>query len=81
MTAGAPAFLRTPDVINRYQLSRTTLWRHIKAGRFPAPRRLLHPSPTLFWRLADLEAWEQARAGACSASVGGQPSTVAEAAR
>jgi predicted DNA-binding transcriptional regulator AlpA len=46
-------------------VSRTTLWRRVKAGQFPAPVNLFDASPTLFWRLTDLLAWEARRAAAC----------------
>lgn len=60
----SPHFLRLPAVQARYSVSRTTLWRRVKAGQFPAPVRLFEASPTLFWALDDLLAWEAQRAAA-----------------
>lgn len=39
-TASPDAMLRFTDVIARTGLSRTTLWRRIRAGTFPAPIQL-----------------------------------------
>ncbi len=56
------SFLRSRSVLTRYGISRVTLWRHVRAGRFPPPVKLFDPSPTLFWALADLRKWESERA-------------------
>ena len=60
--APAPVYLRSGPVRARYGGSRpigaATLWRWIKARKFPAPRYL--PGGQRVWALADLEAWEAA---------------------
>lgn len=47
---------RTREVLTLTGLSRTTLWRMVKAGTFPQP---LHASTKAIrlWRRADLEVW------------------------
>lgn len=52
--------IRLPAVLERLQISKSTFYNEIKAGRLPAP---LHPSPrTSAWRVADIEAAIEARA-------------------
>lgn len=51
--------LRAPEVISRTGLSRVTLWRHEKAGHFPA-RRQLGPN-SVGWIEAEVRAWCDAR--------------------
>ncbi len=47
-------WLRERDLLRRVPFSRSTLWREVKAGRFPAPYKL---SPnTTAWRWADVVA-------------------------
>jgi predicted DNA-binding transcriptional regulator AlpA len=56
-------YLSDKQVGDRYAVSRTTPWRWLKADpNFPRPVTL-SPGCTR-WRLADLEAWEAARAEA-----------------
>ena len=53
-----PAILRTPAVLALIGLSRTSLWRRVRAGDFPAPVRLGgHGSRAVGWRRADVERW------------------------
>ena len=59
-TAGnsLPAILRTPSVLTLIGLSRTSLWRRVRAGDFPAPVRLGgQGSRAVGWRRADVERW------------------------
>ena len=59
-TAGnfLPAILRTPAVLTLIGLSRTSLWRRVPAGDFPAPVRLGgQGSRAVGWRRADVERW------------------------
>ena len=56
-------FVRLPAVLKRYSISRSTLWRWLKAGAFPKPAPL-GPSPTPFWKVGDLLEWEQSRVAA-----------------
>ncbi|MCH8491133.1 MAG: AlpA family phage regulatory protein [Oceanicaulis sp.] len=56
-------FLTVRQVASRLAVSVPTVWRWTRERTdFPQPHRL-GPSCTR-WRLADLEAWESARAGA-----------------
>ena len=53
-----PAILRTPAVLALIGLSRTSLWRRVRAGDFPAPVRLGgQGSRAVGWRRADVERW------------------------
>ena len=47
---------RTKDVVTLTGLSRTTLWRMVKAGTFPKPVQACSKAVRL-WRRADLETW------------------------
>jgi predicted DNA-binding transcriptional regulator AlpA len=53
-----PTYVRATYLLRRYNVSRATLWRGLKRGTYPAPLYL--PGGQRRWRLADLEAWEQA---------------------
>ena len=47
--------LRMPDVLEIVNVSRTTIWRQVKAGTFPAPVKL---SPrAVGWRKSEVDAW------------------------
>ena len=47
--------LRLRDVENATGLSRSTIYRHMKAGKFPKPRRTC--GRTVRWLSKDIEAW------------------------
>jgi predicted DNA-binding transcriptional regulator AlpA len=47
-----------PDVL---PFSSATLWRLVKAGKFPAPVRL--SDRITAWRVEDVRTWMQARGG------------------
>ncbi len=47
--------LRLPEVCQVSGLSRSTIYKKIAEGGFPAPVRL--SSRAVGWRLADLDAW------------------------
>ena len=50
--------LRMPEVLHRTGLSRTTLWRRVKASEFPQPVRLGGPSSrAVGWRAEDVQQW------------------------
>lgn len=49
-------FLSDKIVAGRYGVSRATIWRWARSGRFVQPVKL-SPGCTR-WRLVDLEAWE-----------------------
>ena len=51
------AFLKDTEAALRYGVSRPTIWRWARNGKFPKPVRLGAGSTR--WRSADLEAWEQ----------------------
>lgn len=50
-------FLRDTEIASRYSISRPTVWRWVKQGKFPKPVKLGGGSTR--WRLIDLQAWEQ----------------------
>ena len=53
--------LRTPAVLALIGLSRTSLWRRVQAGDFPAPFRLGgEGSRAVGWRREDVERWLEA---------------------
>ena len=53
-----PAILRTRAVLALIGLSRTSLWRRVRGGDFPAPVRLGgQGSRAVGWRRADVERW------------------------
>jgi len=45
-------FLRDNDVAERYRISRPTIWRWVKMGKFPKPVKIAEGATR--WRLADL---------------------------
>ncbi|BEG76381.1 MULTISPECIES: helix-turn-helix transcriptional regulator [Alcaligenaceae] len=52
-----PMFYRMRDVLRMTALSRSSLYRRIAAGTFPAPVSL--GGAAKGWRRSDLEQWEQ----------------------
>ncbi len=50
----APKLLRIADVGERLSMSRGTIYRKIKDGTFPPPKKLGH---SVRWMAADIEAW------------------------
>lgn len=50
-------FLRDTEAAVRYGVSRPTIWRWTKNGKFPNPVKLGGGSTR--WRYSDLEIWEQ----------------------
>ncbi len=52
--------LRESELRDRIKLSHSTIWRLVRAGKFPSPIQL---SPRAKgWRAADIEAWLVERA-------------------
>ncbi len=51
--------LRPPEVMARTGLSRTTLWRRVRAGAFPAPTELGKNS--IGWPESLITSWLEAR--------------------
>jgi prophage regulatory protein len=58
--ATADHILRAPEVRARVGLSRTSIWRAVRRGDFPAPCRL-GPN-AVGWRASAIEAWIASRA-------------------
>ena len=52
-------FIRPVEVLRMIGVSRTTLWRMVQAGAFPAPVRITDRSRG--YVLEDVEAWMKAR--------------------
>lgn len=53
-------FIRPTEVLRMIGVSRTTLWRMVQAGAFPAPVRITDRSRG--YVLEDVEAWMKSRA-------------------
>ena len=51
--------LRPPEVMARTGLSRTTIWRKVKAGSFPAP--LVLSENSIGWTAQSIEDWLESR--------------------
>ena len=49
--------LRVKDVERELGISRTTIWRLVKAGTFPPPLRITPKA--IAWRRLDIEAWQE----------------------
>ena len=59
------AILRTAEVLEVVGLSRTTIWRRVQAGDFPAPIRLGPAgSRAVGWRSEEVEEWVRSRPAA-----------------
>ena len=54
-----PRMLRVAEVVSRTGLSRTSLWRRLRAGDFPRPIQLGPNS--VGWRDSEIEAWLESR--------------------
>lgn len=52
-------FIRTKDLVAELGLSRTSIWREVKAGRLPKPVSL--STQRKGWWSHDVDAWKQAR--------------------
>ena len=51
--------LRAPEVMARTGLSRTTIWRRIRAGTFPPPYEL--GANSVGWPAAEISEWVKGR--------------------
>ena len=51
--------LRAPEVMARTGLSRVTIWRRVKAGKFPAP--LVLGENSIGWTAQSIEDWLKSR--------------------
>lgn len=50
-------FLRQPQVLTFIPISKSTLWRRVLAGTFPAPLKL--SARVTVWRVEDVRRWIQ----------------------
>ena len=58
--------LRLKDVVELVGLSKTTIWRRMRAGEFPPALRLGGPSTrAVGWKMTDVEAWVSTRGEPC----------------
>ena len=56
--------LRTPEVVKITGLSKTTIWRRVRSGDFPAPLRLGNlATRSIGWREGDIVEWIGSRPG------------------
>ncbi len=51
-TQAPTGFIRLPDVLKLFPVSRSSWWAGVKAGKYPAPVRL--SERTTAWRAADI---------------------------
>ena len=57
------AFIRLPAVCELYAMSRASIWRKVKDGGIPSPRKL--SQRVTAWRVGDIRADLARRAAAC----------------
>jgi prophage regulatory protein len=55
MDLNSVELLREADLRNRLKLSHTTIWRLLRAGKFPPPVKVSERLKA--WRLVDIERW------------------------
>lgn len=54
--------MRTPEVVKITGLSKTTIWRRVRSGDFPAPIRLGGlATRSVGWREGEIENWIDTR--------------------
>lgn len=53
-------YLSTAQVLQNLGVSKQTLWRWVRVGKFPAPVKL--SERRIAWRERDVRAWEASRA-------------------
>lgn len=68
MATGA-RLIAGPEVQARTSLSRCTIWRLVRAGRFPAPVQI--SAQRVAWSVAAVDAWIDARLAEAGQGVGG----------
>ena len=57
-----PEILRIKDVIKITRLSRTSIWRYVKSGAFPAPVSLGGPGSRIIgWHANEVKHWLENR--------------------
>jgi len=55
-------FYRMPRLKSQLDVSQSSIWAWVKAGKFPKPIKL--GANTTVWRAADVEAWAQSKIAA-----------------
>lgn len=60
-TVPLTGFMRLPQVLALVPVSKSTLWRHVCAGTFPAPVKLF--VGVTAWRVDDVRSWIDERGG------------------
>lgn len=61
--AASEPLMTTEDVCTRFGVERTTIYRWVRAGRFPPPLRLAH-TRLVRWRVEEVQAFEDRLAAA-----------------
>lgn len=59
LTTSPMRILRFPETKNKTGCSRTTIWRGVKEGTFPAPLKI--GKRAVGWLESDLDAWIEAK--------------------
>jgi prophage regulatory protein len=54
-SSDATVLLRESELRNRIKISHSTIWRMVRAAKFPRPIQLSERAKG--WRLSDIEAW------------------------
>ena len=52
-------FLRSPQVLRRYKITKMTLWRWLRGEKFPKPTYI---GGRRYWKAEALDAWDAAKA-------------------
>ena len=52
-------YIRECDVLDMFPMSRTTLWRHVRAGLFPSPLYFGVGARIKAWNSAEVEAYRK----------------------
>jgi predicted DNA-binding transcriptional regulator AlpA len=60
---GRKATSHNPAKVGLISISRATLWRLVKAGKFPASQKSIEGNFT-FWRASEVQAWIDKQGGA-----------------
>ncbi len=55
-------YLSDKYLAERYEITRATVWRWVREGKFPAPVKI--GANCTRWRLSDVEKWETQQEGA-----------------
>jgi prophage regulatory protein len=55
VSSDASVLIRESELRGRIKLSHSTIWRLVRAGKFPAPTRISQRA--IAWPLSEIEAW------------------------